>query len=534
MRHALTLAIGLVCSTVVWADGNAQMLWDAAGVHARIVVPSLTPPTDKLVENTINGHLSEWCGKKLPVVDKATEPGLYIVVGDEKNNPVLAELVGRGLSLDRAGLGDEGYRILTHEAGGRKYVIITANTPAGLKFGCQELVFFHVALTDKSATVDWPLDITKKPAFGYRGIYMLPCWSHMDAIENWRAVLRFNSELTLNRIWFWLGGFPLMDKYGGEYKGSDLANVDNVCGLVKLCKAEVMKFYMGDGWFTWHHAKATGGSLDRSIQYYLDYMDLLPGADGIYLEPVGEGSGKEEKIWRPQAEGLKALASAVWKKRPDYEFAIAIGKFNPPEYRKIVHEVDDKRMFWWWCWGDPLQQKALAEHSLVLRWHVIERMSNFHGSFSAPKPEELPLTGFATSYDPGMGYGNPWNGWGKIGYDKPRNFHPYTMPYFSHQYLFRERCWDVKLSDEAFWKRMARRLFDADMPAESIQRYRALEGMCFAAKTADPQELTAIDKFVTANAGKGSARNRDTLNRMREAVAGIEGYNKNPTTRRRK
>ena len=84
----------------------------------------------------------------------------------------------------------------------------------------------------------------------------------------------------------------------------------------------------------------------------------------------------------------------------------------------------------------------------------------------------------ATSYDPGMGYGNPWNGWAKMGVYEPRNFDPYTMPYFSHQYQFRERCWNVEQTDEEFAARLARRLFDADMPAEAIEHYLKLAEFC--------------------------------------------------------
>jgi len=55
-------------------------------------------------------------------------------------------------------------------------------------------------------------------------VYILPCWSAYDSLENWKRVLRFHSELTINRNWFWLAGFPLLEQYGGEYKNSDLAN----------------------------------------------------------------------------------------------------------------------------------------------------------------------------------------------------------------------------------------------------------------------------------------------------------------------
>jgi len=215
------------------------------------------------------------------------------------------------------------------------------------------------------------------------------------------------------------------------------------------------------------------------------------------------------------------MADTIWQKRPEFEFAVAIGKFNDPRYRKLIHEINDKRIYWWWCWGDPLVQNALAEHPLVLGWHTIVRMSDFHGTTAPPEPRCAGLTGFATSYDPGQGYGNPWNGWGKLGHDKPRNLDPRTMPLFSHQYWFRERCWDLKITPEAFAARLARRLFDGDMPADSIQQYLALAGMCPEPAKADEKELARIVQFVDLHAGRGSPRNKDTLGRMREAIDGI-------------
>jgi hypothetical protein len=148
-------------------------------------------------------------------------------------------------------------------------------------------------------------------------------------------------------------------------------------------------------------------------------------------------------------------------------------------------------------------------------------MSEYHGSTEPPGPADQGLTGFATSYDPGQGYGNPWLGWARMGHDKPRNFHPRTLPYFSHQYWFRERCWDPGLTPEQFSARLARRLFDSDMPAESIACYLELADLCPKAVNADRDRLARLDEFVKARAETGTARNRDTFARMKQALWGI-------------
>lgn len=511
--------IAVLCAVPVFAAGPA--VWEAGRPGARLVQPWLRDPVTALVETTFNEYLADSYGWTLPLAQDADEPGFYILVGNEDNNLAIWELVEGGLKLGREGLGEEGYRILTHEAGDRRFVIITANTPAGLKYGCQELLYFHMPATTAGATVDWPMDVVRKPAFAYRGTYILPCWSAYDSLENWKRVLKFNSELTLNRNWFWLAGFPVLDQYGGEYEKSDLAHLTNVLGLVDLCRSQAMKFYIGGGWYTWHHEKIAQGDLQRGMMWYLDLVRALPGAEGIYIEPAGEGAETSEEAWRARTEYFQRLTHLIWRDRPEFEFAVAIGKFNSEAYRKVMHEIDDRRIYWWWCWGDPLQQNALDEHPLVLRWYTIVRMSEYHGSTAAPSPAEAALTGMVTAYDPGQGYGNPWNGWGALGHDKPRNVHPYTMPFFSHEYWFRERCWDLKITREQFADRLQRRLFDADAPAEAIGHYLALADLCPQPKQATDAALRPIERFVAEWEHKGTPRQRDTLARMREALNGI-------------
>ncbi len=503
----------------VWA-------WKDGKPLARLVSPRLEESLEGIVERTLNGYLKGAYGFSLPLAEGAERPGLYLVFGDQKNSKILSDLSRQGLDLDLTGLGSEGFRILTHESGRRRFVIVTARTAVGLKYGAQELAYFHLPATKDSLAVDWPIDLRRKPALDYRGVYLLPCWAAHDSLESWKRVLRFHSELTINRNWFWLAGFPILPEYGGEYSGTDLSDRKKVTELVELCRREGMKFFIGGGWFTWHHAKHAGGSIERGVQYYLDLLSALPGAEGIYLEPSGEGREVDDAAWRKRTEAFSQLARRIWKERPDFEFAIAIGQFNSKAYREALHRIDGRRIFWWWCWGDPLRDNALTEHPLVLRWHTIRRMSHFHGSTEPPGPEEARLTGLATSYDPGMGFGNPWNGWPAMGVDFPRDFHPHTIPFFSHQYWFRERSWDLRITRKQFAARLSRRLFDADMPGVAVEHYLQLAEWCFNPEKASGDVLVPLESFVRAHAGQGTPRNRDTLSRMQEAIDGFRKVQK--------
>ena len=191
-------------------------------------------------------------------------------------------------------------------------------------------------------------------------------------------------------------------------------------------------------------------------------------------------------------------------------------------------ELDSQRVFWWWCWGDPLRDKVLDIYPSVLRWHLSQYMSSFHGSMDPPKPGERKLAGFATSYDPGQGYGNPWNGWDKLGVNFPRNFDPRTIPYFSQQYFFRERCWNLELTEAAFLSRLQMRLFDPDAPKDSVEHYWRLARMAHAsaptktAKFPSPEEIAVERTFLESLRKRNwTPRMNDTITRMDEALAGL-------------
>ncbi|MGV3486172.1 MAG: hypothetical protein ACO1RT_17270 [Planctomycetaceae bacterium] len=509
------------CPTVlgmetIWSDGQPQI---------QLIGPKLSGPAKDIVPNTLNRFFSDAFGWKIPVASRLSAKSINLVVGNETNNEVLKSLVAGGFDLGIEGLGDEGFRIVSHEVNGSRVLIVAGKTPQGLKHGCQEWMYFQTAGTSSRVSVDWPLDIAMKPQIAYRGIYMLPIWSAYDSLDSWKRVLRFNSELTLNRIWFWLDGFPLAghraSAHGTDYHfdRTVLAKNENVQSLIDLVNSEAMKFYIGGGWLSWHHWEVVGQDREKARQYYFDYLQAFQGVAGFYFEPTGEGTERDD--WLPGDSLQKMIADLLAKDR-NFEVAVAIGSFNNADYLELMAQLDPERVFWWWCWGNPLQDKALERYPSVLGWHTTSQMSNFHGSMAPPSPKESTLAGMATSYDPGMGYGNSWNGWAKMGVFEPRNFDPYTMPYFSHQYKFRERCWNLEQTDDEFAARLSRRLFDADMPAESIGNYLKLAEFCPDPAGADAVEVARISAFVTAYADHGTARNRDTLGRMREALEGIK------------
>ena len=191
-----------------------------------------------------------------------------------------------------------------------------------------------------------------------------------------------------------------------------------------------------------------------------------------------------------------------------------------------------QRALWEGRLGDAERhmQAALDLYPSVLRWHLSRKMSNYHGSLDPPGLDEQKLSGFVTSYDPGQGFGNPWNGWGKLGVSQPRNFNPHTLPYFAQQYFFRERCWNYQLTEDQFLARLQRRLFDADAPADAVAHYWRLSQMARAATHKRPETFPAAELLASERQfldslrrGNWTPRMADTIARMDEAVAGLAG-----------
>ncbi|MDW8308185.1 MAG: hypothetical protein RMK20_02300 [Verrucomicrobiales bacterium] len=519
LTAGMLLAVPHACAATGW------LLWENGRARSHIIPPATDPESARLATSTLHRHLRAFFHVELPLARDAVRGGTWLVLGTPLNNPVLSRLVGEGLELTDQDLGDEGFQLLTHTRGRSQFIILHARTARALKHACQELLFYRLAATTNAGWIESPLNVVLKPQTPYRGIYMLPCWSAYDSLESWERVLLFNSELTLNRNWFWLDGFPVAG-HPGEYTNSPLANEANVQRLLNLAAAEHMKIYIGGGWLNWHHEKAIGKDVEKAVAYYLDYLRAFTNFHGFYFEPTGEG--REIQNWRPEAEALRRMIREIHARRPDFEIALAIGKFNNPEYLQLMSHFDPQRVFWWWCWGNPLRDEARRLYPSVLRWHLSQRMSNFHGDVAPPGPHERALAGFVTSYDPGQGFGNLWNGWAKLGVSHPRNFHPHTIPYFAQQYFFRERCWNFELTQAQFLARLQARLFDADAPPDAVQHYWCLCQMAFATaerknpRVPTPEDLAAERDFIQSLRRRTwTPRMNDTLARMEEAVVGL-------------
>ena len=84
---------------------------------------------------------------------------------------------------------------------------------------------------------------------------------------------------------------------------------------------------------------ADNETMATGIQYYLDLLAALPAADGIYLEPTGEGTEADGDVWRKHVDALARLLKEIYRKRSEFEVGVAIGRFNSSDYRRAIHEL---------------------------------------------------------------------------------------------------------------------------------------------------------------------------------------------------
>ncbi len=103
---------------------------------------------------------------------------------------------------------------------------------------------------------------------------------------------------------------------------------------------------------------------------------------------------------------------------------------------------------------------------------------------------------------------------------------PHTIPYFAHEYFFRERSWNPAARDDEITARLQRRLFDADADPNAAANYVALSNCVLAlnqGKAPASAALAPLRAFMTAAGARAwTPKMRDTLKLMEEALGECE------------
>jgi|SRR5438093_412373 len=129
----------------------------------------------------------------------------------------------------------------------------------------------------------------------------------------------------------------------------------------------------------------------------MDYFKAFKNFHGFYFEPMGEPESmavrRKAQTRGLRPKGLKRLIERLFAQHSEFEVAIAIGRFNNAEYLRQMAQLGPKRVYWWWCWGDSLKDKALELFPNVLTWHTTSpgEISQTHSTRQPPGPSERKL-----------------------------------------------------------------------------------------------------------------------------------------------
>ena len=139
---------------------------------AAVVVPARAPVTVRNAGAELSRCLYLLTGKVSPVVGELPERGTAVILG---RKPAAA----LGVRADRAGSGDQGYRLAVVKRGRRSFVVVAARTPAGVLYGAYGLLerlgmgFYAGGETfpdlPAKAAVPADLDVSVRPLFAVRG-----------------------------------------------------------------------------------------------------------------------------------------------------------------------------------------------------------------------------------------------------------------------------------------------------------------------------------------------------------------------------
>jgi hypothetical protein len=229
--------------------GDGRILLAVGGKPRAVIVAG---PEDRVAALSLQSHIKREAGAEPEIVVPGEESGrrerCAILVGTPRSNSAVALAIKeQGLSVDQAGLGDEGY-ILKTVAGPKRHRIIAAGTEKrGVFYAVGELKNYYLR-HEGTALYALAADVREVPAFKYRWLWTWDWrmeWGGTEAggstmgegdykkkpesfIRDYKACIDFMSENGLNGLVIW--GF-LRDAHGGVAASQEICRYANERGV---------------------------------------------------------------------------------------------------------------------------------------------------------------------------------------------------------------------------------------------------------------------------------------------------------------
>jgi hyaluronoglucosaminidase len=149
-------------------------------------------PSDESARSAAEGLralLREFGVPRVPMVatlGAARRYAILVAAGDPRSDPRVGHCwdLCDGMRLDLAGLGAQGYGLVTARRDGKLVIVLAAQAPQGLRHGFATLRQLVVQRGDKAAMRE--VSIVDRPSFGVRGIiegFYGPPWSHQQRLR---------------------------------------------------------------------------------------------------------------------------------------------------------------------------------------------------------------------------------------------------------------------------------------------------------------------------------------------------------------
>jgi hypothetical protein len=523
-RHTKTVATlivvlfgGAIGTAEVLPPADAPVFFDvvrAGKPAASLVLSQAASETERIAAAKIQTWLKDFAGAELPtaVAPGPAEPGngRFIMLGTAQNQPIIAELVqtGDGGAADLPFLSDEGFGIQTLTRGDAKYLIIAGRTPTGVLQGAiYARDFLLDVLPPDEGVVVREVKLVRSPALPVRGPYLLPQYgvTPLQTLDHWKHIIDRMAEGGINRIHWWIAGMYPSTRHPETFEITQTKmSVDDIRALCRFAQARGMTFVVGGGGFFWHGvqqlgknrpeiaAVGTGGlcpshpeSQRLMVDYALEWLETVPEADGLWIEPRDEGGfctcercsvrldefnsrhyGQSEIVF------LKTLMKKVWARNPkhlmvwlvEYHSDIkTMPHYDDPLYFERIREMKDPRIEWQVVWE---QFKLPGPRNQNVPVPFFTRHAQHWDKPYWPDLQNVFAHARMCAEQGYLGYSNAWeigfasNDWYIHDVPYPVDLIPETLTNFG----FREACWEPGQTWDEFIDRVHRRWFSREVP----------------------------------------------------------------------
>ncbi len=513
---ALTKAGKPVCTVVLTDRAEPELLMTRA------------------VQSIIN-IVQHWGGASLPVVTlKASAQNLpegpaIVLTTLERLRKVAPEIETSTNAVMRvASLDEDGFACVPVESGGVLRIFVVSRTPRGVFNGAVYLRDFLIDGNKDNLYIQAE-NVVRTPQMKGRPVYLLTIWGNEDeyTARDWMTVFDSFARDGMDRVYFWLSGhfpskrFPQTYKVddvikGVTYdstKGSGIGTVEAQRRMIQYAHQMGLKFYLGGalgGWvgsmFLTHLDRDTlrtnsigdTGSDDSEaalcpsnsrvrqalIQYYKEMFDVLPEADGLYIEsademgecqcnlcrkPVDELGSKQ--FGQAQLSLVQEIMHGIWQDHPDARLAYTIG-YRPHQkdsaYYEVIRQMNDERLEWMeargsWEFpdpqGKPFPAAYFARKIMGWKYHDTKPLEQIVSDVHRMGREGW--YGCISTFSPGFASGSFYR-------DIP--FPTDQLPYLLTHLVHREMTWEPALTIEGIHKRVQRRFFGKEA-SEDLGKY---------------------------------------------------------------